>query len=217
MGVDIHPEVVAVRYEVGRRAGELRRGVLVERGRQPAEEEAGVRRVGDIPVADSARIGAARGPDASEVALLVMEFGALRGVVIRAIRATADRGYGRGIVISGGDLVVREHVRAHGHALVGAGELLQLADGDTSRSQGVEARPQVAGVALGEPALDLQERGENDYHHHHRSHDGQRQDEGETRAFKSHSKNWGNFMVNTPRLMSKDWLFPFIPNERISS
>ena len=88
-----------------------------------------------------------------------------------------DRG---GILAPDTDVIVSIHVRTHGHALVGAGELLELADGDAGGGQGVKAGAQVAGVALGEAALDLQERGEDDYHQHQRSHDGQRQHEGET-------------------------------------
>ena len=103
-----------------------------------------------------------------------------RGVVVGAISPAADRADGRGVVAPDTDVIVGIHVRTHGHALVGAGELLQLSNRDAGGGQGVKAGAQVAGVALGEAALDLQERGEDDYHQHQRGHDGQRQHEGET-------------------------------------
>ena len=103
-----------------------------------------------------------------------------RGVVIRAIWAPADGAHGGGETRGDADIVVGIHVGAHGHALVRASKLLELTDGDAGGGQGVKAGAQVAGVALREAALDLQERGEHDDHQHHRGHHGKRQNEGET-------------------------------------
>ena len=148
-----------------------------ERRSQPAEEEARVMRVRDVPVARLGRIDAAGGPDAGPVTTLVRDRDGLVRVGKRSRRHRGGRRRGH---------VRREHVRAHGHALVGAGHHLQLRDRDAGRREGVEARPEEAGVALREAAFHLQEGGEDDHHHHHRCHDGQREYEGETRAIDSH-------------------------------
>ena len=173
-------EVGVVRDEVGGRARKFLHRVDVERRGQPTEEEARVRRVAHVPVAHARSVGAAGRPHAGQVALLVREATAGGRVVVRAVRTAADRGGRRGVVVAHGDVVVGEHVGAHGHALVGAGELLELGHGDAGRGEGVETRPQIAGMALRQAAFDLQERGEDDHQHHHRRHDGQREHEGET-------------------------------------
>ena len=146
---------------------------------QPAEEQARVVRIADAPVARLGTVDAAGGPDARPITLLVRDGARLAGVGIRAGNRHRSRRRAR-------QHLRRIHVRPHGHALVGAGELLELGHRDAGRGEGVETRPEIAGVTERQAAFHLQERGEDDHHHHHRRHDGQREYEGETRAFKSH-------------------------------
>ena len=175
-------EVGAVRQVM---VQEIRVGELLvaavdgERRGQPTEEEARVVRIGDVPVARLGRVDAAGGPDAGPVTTLVRDRGGLVGVGERSRRYRGGRRRGH---------VRREHVRAHRDALVGAGHDLQLRDRDAGRGERVEARPQEAGVGLRETAFHLQERGEDDHHHDHRRHDGQRQHERETRTIGLHGE-----------------------------
>ena len=166
-------EVVPVRQVVVQRTliDELGVGGVDERRRsQPAEEEARLMRVGDVPFAWLRAIGSARGPDASPITFLVRD-------ARRLVRIGGHRGCG--IARRAGD-IGGEHVRTHRDTLVGSDRLLQVPNGDASGSQSVELGALVAGVALGQAALDLKERGEHDHHQDERCHHGKRQNEGET-------------------------------------
>ena len=136
--------------------------------------------VHDIPVTDFATVDATGCPDARPVALLVGKFAADWSGWVKGIRD------GRGIDCTRGNGVIRIQVGAHGHALVGPSELLELSDSDFRGDQGVKPGAHVAVVGEREFAFDLEKGSQHDDEHDHPSHDGQREDEGETFAGATH-------------------------------
>ena len=123
--------------------------------------------VHDIPVTDFATVDATGCPDAGPVALLVREFSSDWG---RRVDRVCNGGR---VAWTRGDAVIRIEVGPHGHALVGARELLELADGDFGRDEGVETGPHVAVVRERQLAFDLQKGSQHDDEHDHPSHDGE--------------------------------------------